>query len=237
VFYGPALLCTPVVPGKPFPVVVGEVEKIPSAIEPAARPLEFRGLPPVFRSVETGAGVEVAFVPFYKEYKRPYHVYWEVLDEASWQARCTEYQAEVAREKALAARTVDRVVIGDRDSERAHGLEGLRHASGPFGGRHWRHAGDGWFSYELKSLPDRPVEILCTYWGSDVGARVFDVLVDGTKIATQKLDRNKPESFFDQIYPVPPELTKGKGKITVRFEAHPGNTAGGVFDLRLLKTE
>ncbi|MCR4413807.1 MAG: glycoside hydrolase family 127 protein [Thermoguttaceae bacterium] len=237
VFYGPALLCTPVAPGKPFPVVVGEVGKIPSAIQPAGKPLEFRGLPPVFRSVEAGAGVEVALVPFYKEYKRPYHVYWDVLDEAQWKARCAEYQAEMAREKALAARTVDRVVIGDRDSERAHRLEGLRHASGPFGGRHWRHAGDGWFSYELKSLPDQPVEIFCTYWGSDVGARVFDVLVDGTKIATQKLDRNKPESFFDQIYPVPTELTKGKAKITVRFQAHPGNTAGGVFDLRVLRKE
>ncbi len=237
VFFGPALLCAPVVPGKPFPVIVGEAEKIPSAIEPAGKPLEFRGLPPMFRSVEAGAGVAVALVPFYKEYQRPYHVYWDVLDEDQWKARCAEYQAEVAREKALAARTVDRVVIGDRDSERAHRLDGLRHASGPFGGRHWRHAGDGWFSYELKSLPDRPVEVLCTYWGSDVGARVFDVLVDGTKIATQKLDRNKPESFFDQIYPVPPELTKGKDKITVRFQAHPGNTAGGVFDLRVLRKE
>jgi len=79
--------------------------------------------------------------------------------------------------------------------------------------------------------------LLVTYWGSDVGARVFDILVDGTPVATQKLDRNQPNRFFDQLYPIPPQLTKGKQKVTVRFQAHPGNIAGGVFDLRMLRAQ
>ena len=235
VFYGPVLLCTPVEPGRPFPVIVGQPAATPSAIEPVGKPLEFRGKGPLFRSVETQQGTQVALVPFYKEYRRPYQVYWDVLDESQWKARCEEYRAELAREKALQARTIDRVIIGDDDSERQHRLQGHRHASGPFGGRHWRHAADGWFSYELAVPANQPAELLVTYWGSDTGARVFDVLVDGVKIATQKLNRNQPDRFFDQTYPLPTDLTRGKKSITVRFQAQPGNIAGGVFDLRLLR--
>lgn len=235
VFYGPVLLCTPVESGRPFPVIVGEPADIPKAVEPTGKPLEFRGRGPVFRSLETEKTTEVDLVPFYKEYRRAYQVYWDLLDEAQWKARCEAYRAEVAREKALQARTLDRVIIGQEQSERQHRLQGHRHASGLFGGRHWRHAVDGWFSYELTLPEDQPAELLVTYWGSDTGARVFDLLVDGVKVATQKLDRNQPDRFFDQIYPLPSDLRRGKKTITVRFQAHPGNIAGGVFDLRVLR--
>jgi hypothetical protein len=87
----------------------------------------------------------------------------------------------------------------------------------------------------MKVPAHKPAELLCAYWGSDVGPREFDVLVDGRKIATQKLNRNRPDQFFDQVYAIPEELTKGKQTITVRFQAHPGRTAGGVFDCRVLK--
>lgn len=234
VFYGPVLLCTPVEPARPLPVMVGQPADIPHAIEPAGKPLEFRGKGSLFRSVATQGHVPVELVPFYKEYRRPYQVYWDLLDEAQWEARCQAHRAFVAREKALQARTVDRVIIGNDQSEKQHRLQGRRHASGPFGGRHWRHAADGWFSYELALPAAKPAELLVTYWGSDTGARVFDVLVDGVKIATQKLNRNQPDQFFDEIYPLPAELIRGKEKITVRFEAHRGNIAGGVFDLRVL---
>jgi len=237
VFFGPVLLCTPVEPGRAMPVIVCPIEAIPQAIRPTGRPLEFQGQPGTFRCLESEKGLEVALVPFYKEYRRPYHVYWDVLSESEWESRCAEYRAESARQKALTARTVDRVVIGDQASERAHRLQGEKHSSGLFGGRHWRHAPDGWFSYELQVPPDGNAELLVTYWGSDVGARVFDILVDGTPVATQKLDRNQPNRFFDQLYPIPPQLTKGKQKVTVRFQAHPGNIAGGVFDLRVLRAQ
>ena len=76
--------------------------------------------------------------------------------------------------------------------------------------------------------------LLCTYWGDDVG-RTFKIMVDGKEIAVQNLDRNVPGAFFDQEYPVPPELTRGKSKVVVRFEGLPGKMAGGVFGLAMLK--
>jgi hypothetical protein len=79
--------------------------------------------------------------------------------------------------------------------------------------------------------------LVCTYWGGDVPPRRFDVLVDGTKIASESLNRNKPGEFFDVEYPISPELTRGKRQITVKFQAHPGNVAGGVFGLSILQPE
>jgi len=79
--------------------------------------------------------------------------------------------------------------------------------------------------------------LMVTYWGSDVGNRQFDILIDGKKIATQKIHMDKPGEFFDVTYPIPDELAKGKTKLTVRFEPHEGAMAGGVFACRIVKRE
>jgi hypothetical protein len=99
----------------------------------------------------------------------------------------------------------------------------------------WRHAGDGgWFSYDLKVVPDRPLALLCTYWGPDAGARTFDVVVEGRVIATQSLRGEHPGAFFDVRHDLPADLTRGRTKVTVTFQAHPGNIAGGLFGLRVI---
>ncbi|MCX7969705.1 MAG: glycoside hydrolase family 127 protein, partial [Armatimonadetes bacterium] len=126
----------------------------------------------------------------------------------------------------------------DEQSEREHNLQGERTSSGDFGGRRWRHAVEGgWFSYDLKVDPEHPMELVVTYWGDDGGIRFFDIVVDDKVIATQRLRRDKPGRFFDVVYPIPPELTKGKTKVTVRFQAHPKAIAGGIFGLRMVKAK
>jgi hypothetical protein len=80
--------------------------------------------------------------------------------------------------------------------------------------------------------------LLCNYWGGDGGNRAFDILVDGEKVATQQLEGDKPGQFFDVIYSIPQAMTQGKEKVTVKFQAHPGAIAGGVFECRtLIKTD
>ena len=133
---------------------------------------------------------------------------------------------------------MDRVKIGIQVPEREHELKGEKTRSGTHRGRTWRHAEDGgWFSYRMKVPSDEPATLACTYWGGDSGARTFDILVDGQKIATQTLDNPHPAEFFTVEYPIPEELTEGKDEVTVRFDAHPGNHAGGVFELYLLERE
>jgi hypothetical protein len=80
-----------------------------------------------------------------------------------------------------------------------------------------------------------PMQLSCTYWGSDGGGRVFDILVDGAKIATERLQNNRPGEFVDKAYDIPASLVSGKSKVTVRFQAQGNAIAGGVFEIRILK--
>ena len=61
------------------------------------------------------------------------------------------------------------------------------------------------------------------------------MLLDGKKLATQSLHQDKPDRFWDRVYEIPEELTKGKTKATIKFQAHPGNYAGGVFGVRVVR--
>lgn len=57
------------------------------------------------------------------------------------------------------------------------------------------------------------------------------------KIASQSLQNDMPGQFFDVTYAIPEELTRGKTKMTVRFQAQPGNIAGGLYGLRVTHRE
>ncbi len=187
-----------------------------------------------FKTTGVGRPEDVSLIPFHEAHHQRYTVYWDLFTEEDWQQKQAEYEAEQRRLKALQARTVDEVVP-EMQPERDHNFQGEKSSAGPFNGRRWRHAyPGGWFSYDLKIAAEEPVDLMVTYWGSDVG-RTFDVLVDDRKIATQKLDRQKPDEFFDVTHPLPEELTKNKAKITVRFQSNSGSMAGGVFGCRIVK--
>ena len=107
----------------------------------------------------------------------------------------------------------------------------------------------GEFSFELKVQPDRPMRLRCTYWGeereetvqlftgrkSPTGPRQFDILVDGRKIATQRLKPDKPGEFFDVEYALPEEFTRGKTSVTIKFKSHPDATAGRLFGCMMIR--
>jgi DUF1680 family protein len=234
---GPLVLCAEVQPGKPLPAVVADKAEAVKVLTAAGKPNTFTGPATIFRAAG-GSSVPVKLEPFYTMHDcRHYTVYFDQFTPERWEKEEARYAAELARERELSGRTVD-VVVPDREqSERDHRMRGEKTGGGDFGERKYRHATDGgWFSWEVKVLPDTPQELWVTYWGSDGGNRTFDVLVDGKLIATQKLQRNRPDRFYDEVYSLPAELTKGKQKLVVKFQGHEGNFAGGVFGLRVMKS-
>jgi len=190
-----------------------------------------------FRTKGVGKPKDVSLIPLHRMHHQRYTVYWRLLSRSDWAKEAAARQAERRRLARLEAATVD-FVTPDGRLEREHDLKGKATQSGSAFGRRWRDArGGGWFSYDMKVLPEQPVRLAVTYWGGDSGNRSFDILVDGKKIATQKLRALKPGQFVDVTYDVPPAATKGKRKATVTFQAHPGSMAGGVFGCRVLKIE
>ena len=241
-FAGPILLAA----GMEIPQAQDDESLFVPALIPGGKPLTSALTPVEGKALEftltgmTKSG-DVSLRPFFRLHDQPYAVYWDVLSEDAWKNREAEQSKRSEAAKALDDRTFDKVLIGDAKSESSHQMKGEKTQSG-FGayGKHmrrqWRHApSGGWFSYDMAIQPGQPAAIRCTYWGKETGARTFDILVNGTLIATQTLDGNHPEAFYDVTHPIPPELLKDTPKITVTFKPHADNTAGGVFGIRTIK--
>jgi DUF1680 family protein len=199
------------------------------------------GSPLTFRTHGVGRPDDVTLVPFYTLYDQRYTLYWAFLTQQEYERRQAEQKvkkaAARARKEKLARCTVDHIEFNNFASEQAHGLTAEKSNSGMHAGKGWRDAHNGgWFSYTLKSLPDKDMELLCRYWGSDFG-RVFHIIVDDRDIALVTLNRDHPDQFFDVTYPLPRELTDGKTSLRVTIRAHEGNVAGGLFGCRTLHKE
>ena len=218
------------IPVPNVPVFVCEAKDVLGKIMPVD------GKPLTFRTHGIGQPLDVSLIPYYRLHHQRLSVYWQLFSAEDWKRRDAELQAEAARRKALEARITDEVRPGEQQPETDHHLKSEDSHAGDFRDRKWRDA-RGWFSYEVKVAPDKPMTLVCTYWGNDGGDRIFDILVDGTVIATQKLEKNRPDIFFDEPYVLPDALTRGKEHVTITFRASPGCMAGGVFGIRLLKPE
>ncbi|MEJ5260613.1 MAG: beta-L-arabinofuranosidase domain-containing protein [Anaerohalosphaeraceae bacterium] len=234
--YGPILLAADLDGDRPVPVLIGEPKAVLASLKPSGRePLTFEAkrLGYVLGSPEPQ---DLLFRPHWQIVEEKYTVYLDLFTPEQWKQRQAEYEAELKRRQEMEARTVDVLRIGEMQPERDHNLEGENTYTGIHSDRRWRDARNGgWFAFDMKVLPDAPMDLVVTYWGSESGPRRFDILVDGTKIATQTLGMDKPNQFYDVVYPIPEELTKGKEKVKIRFQAHPQHIAGGVFGCRVIR--
>lgn len=234
-FYGPILLAADVgcveTPLTVIPVIVTENRKPESWL----KRLSDKNI--IFETIDVAKPNEVKFVPFYQLHHRRQAVYFDFYSKSSWQ----EHEATVRRleeEKIqLERRTVDQFRIGEMQPERDHNLQGKNTRSGETRGMKWRDAVDGWFSFEMKIRPEKPQQLILTYWGSDHGNRTFDILIDNQKIATQTLNQQAPNRLFNVTHDLPSEWLQNKEKITVRLESHQGHTAGGLFGCRIVDYE
>jgi len=226
--YGPSApqvgrVKTPVVPA-----IVGDVSTLTTRLVPDNRgPLQFR-------TTRLTQPHEVTLLPFYRIVDQRYTVYWNVYSPEEWKAHTSDVAATEARRKDVERRTIDLVAVQDAGSEQGHGLKSENATDGYFEGRRTREARNGWFSYEVKVAPSGPTTIVCSYRGSEGRRRVFEVLVDGQKVTTETLEYH-PTEQLDREYSIPDSLTRGKERVTIRFQAQPDATAGALIEIRTIE--
>ena len=224
--YGPSAppvgrVQTPAIPA----FVVRDRTKLLDAIKPV------EGRPLTFRTTAIGQPKDVTLVPFYTVSDLRYTVYWNTYTPADWETRKTDLAAAQARRRGIESRTIDLVDSSKPESEAAHAFRHDQATQPFFEGRPGREVRNGWFSYVLKVTPDRPITLVCTYRGSEGRRRVFDVLVDGQKVATETLAYH-PTELLDIEYAVPETLTRGKTRITVKFQPQENAATAAVFEVR-----
>jgi DUF1680 family protein len=205
-------------------LVVREPQKLLAAVKPVA------GKPLTFRTEGVAHPHDVELIPFYQASDVRYTVYWRLSSPAEWEKEKADAAAAERSRHEMAGRAFDRVDIDDPPSEVAHGYRGEETGNWDYEGRKIRETRRGWFSYEMKVLPDRPMVVAFTYLGTEGRKRTFDILVDGVKVATRTAEYH-PTELLDAEYAIPAELTRGKEKVTVRFQAIDA-TSAAIFEVR-----
>ena len=186
---------------------------------------------------------KMTLIPFYDLHHERYTVYWDVLTPEAYQNFIDE-----DREKAEALRriTVDFVQPGEQQPETDHMIQSANSTMGYFNlaDRHWRDARDGGYvSYQLAVDPEKQNQLIVTYNGGDRHQHIdgvrfdreFDILIDGIVIATEKIEAPNPGSLIDRTYQIPVDLTKGKDRVEVKFQADQKKIAGGLYGVRMIK--
>ena len=222
--YGPSAPPLSKVPAVEVPALVApDPGRLLASIVPVPnRPL-------TFRTAGVGQPRDVTLVPFYQANQTRYSVYWKMYSPSAWDTR----KAAEAVPKA-APRVVDSVDLDTPASEQAHGFRGEKTTQPEFEGRIGRETREGWFSYELEVPPDRPVAVAAMYRGGEGRRRVFDVLVDGVTIASETLAYH-PTEWLERIYAVPETVTRGKRRVTVRFQPAADALTASVFEVRVVE--
>jgi len=192
--------------------------------------------PLTFEMKNVGKPYDVKLVPFYQMYNKYYSVYWDYFTNADWDARQAEYEADKKRAKEIAERTIDVFRIGEMQPERDHNLKASEksYVSDAIGVNGREVRAGGFFSFEMKVDPALQNTLLLTYIGDDKD-RKFDILVNGTKIATEELAGGKTGKFYDREYAIPKELVGTNTSMSIRIESNYQKTAGRVFGVRIIK--
>jgi DUF1680 family protein len=205
-----------------------------AALLPAIKPVA-GGTPLTFKTAGLGKPDDVTLMPFYKASDIRYRVYWNTYAPADWEKHEAERAATEAHRHELGSATIDSVAPGANESESAHHYQNQNAAPSFFEGKPAREARpNGWFSYDLNVSPNQAVTLVCTYRGSEGRRRIFDILIDGEKIATETLAYH-PTELFDVEYAVPETLTKGKTHVTVKFQPQPESATAAIFDVRIVR--
>jgi uncharacterized protein len=225
-------------PAVVIPVLLIGDRPVTEWVTPAGAPGDFR-VEQVGRAIDNpSTPVPVSLTPFYRTHRRTYSIYFDVLSQADLDARIAAAAAERERIRQMELATVAFLQFGDATLERTYNYqsEPADRQSQRMNGRASR-GGPGWFSYDMPIDPATPMSLVVTYF-NELGLPPvrgdFQLVVDGTPIATFQ-PNGAASGFFDARYAIPAELTRGKTKATVKFQAAPNGRIAPVFGLRMVR--
>lgn len=191
----------------------------------------------------TAAGVkmvnpaDIMLEPFFKIHDARYMMYWMTLSNTGYQQYLDSIAAEEKKKLELEKHTIDFVAPGEQQPEADHFIQKQNSNSGNSMDAFWRDArNSGYFSYQLSTNNETGLSLLVRYWGAEWGGRKFDIYIDDEKLVSEDNTGKWNQSAFKDIkYNIPDSMIKGKEKLRIKFQALPGNTAGAVYYIRLIK--
>ena len=141
-------------------------------------------------------------------------------------------------DKALEARTVDKVSPGEQQPETDHRMETDDSSKGNTEGIFFRDAEDGhYFSYLMQTKGETNLSLQLKFWGQDEWrTSEFDIYVnDKLLCSVNNSHRWRTTQFKTVDYAISSEFVKGKKEIRVKFVAQKGKQVGQIYGVRLVK--
>ncbi|MFT4030859.1 MAG: glycoside hydrolase family 127 protein [Siphonobacter sp.] len=173
--------------------------------------------------------------PFYSLQDDYYSVYWDVFSRDGWQKEQQRYEEKQRLSRQLDQHTSDMLRPGEMQPERDHDFTGENLETGEAHTRKYRVANKGGsLRFIMKTHDSQPNTLLITYWGMDNRGRQFEIFVDDQKLTKEDLNKYKESRFYDISYPIPTDWTKGKSRVTIRFQALPNQQAGPFYGARMI---
>jgi len=174
------------------------------------RPVD--GQPLTFRTVGAGVPYDVTLKPFCTVFGERYGVYWNIHRSDEWQ------MLELER-PALPEGVLDEVTICDDRSDYDHNFQAYRYEHGELQGRKWVRT-PLLLRYDLNVSPEDPACLQVTYFGDDADCD-FEIRIDGRKLDVEPFSAARPGEFFEEVYPIPVEMTSGRRRVAVMFRVAP----------------
>jgi hypothetical protein len=217
------------------PILVDDdIENIANKLVPVKdEPLHFT------LNVDMKNPVDVELEPFADIHDARYMIYWLALTTDGYQSYMDSLTAIENEKIALEKRTIDFVATGEQQPETDHDMQNENSGSGNTNHEFYRDASrGGYFSYEMNTNSETDLSLNVRYWGAEWGGRKFDIYIDDEKLLSEdNTGRWNQSRFFNVEYDIPDSMLKGKSSIRVKFQSVPGNTAGAVYYVRLLRTK
>jgi len=182
---------------------------------------------------------KIELEPFYRIHDSRYMIYWMWLTQSQYKNYLDSLTILEKERVELQKRTIDFVAPGEQQPEADHQMEKLKSNTGNFQDEFWRDArNEGYFSYNMATNSETGLSLIIRYWGAEWGNRKFDIFIDNEKLVTEDNTGRWNQSQFQEVkYEIPDSMVKDKKQIKVKFQALPGNTAGAVYYVRLVRNK
>ncbi|MEO5681270.1 MAG: beta-L-arabinofuranosidase domain-containing protein [Chitinophagaceae bacterium] len=196
------------------------------------KPLNF-----IFSQTKMVNPADLLLQPFYTIHDARYMVYWMTLNKNQYQMYIDSIAAIEKEKLALEKRTIDFVAPGEQQPEADHRIEKKNSGTGNYLDEFWRDArNEGYFSYSLSTNKETAISLVVRYWGNERGNRSFEIYINEEKLVTETITGKwNQQKFIEVVYALPEAMIKDQDRITVKFKPLPGNTAGAIYYIRLVR--
>jgi len=175
------------------------------------------------------SGETLHLSPFFRLYERRTAVYFPTFTPQQWAQSREGYLAAATEKRAIAARTLDTLYLGEMQPERDHALTPGSSEIAQWNGRGARKIPPGGAISALLRVHAGGNVLRVTYWGHDLN-RHYRFSIDGRVFADEYRDGERVDGFVSVDYPLPTQAREH----ALRIEVQTVSGTGVIYELRTL---